>query len=254
MTDVQKAEKALAEAKAREKLTYLVKQLDDLKKDYEGKCLASHTFTKKSKARYMGAYYYEKFFMKDDYIVVVCWSVSMSKYPNFNKAHRHSIQFNRNIQEIQLTDNTHVANDLLTNHSFYNKSITVDKFMQLWDIAGEAEKLIHGYFNGKMPEIEEPYDTHSDNSDNRFIGKCISDIGIDVIDFENYPKVYQVLRYKTLPMFDQQRWLPRTYAKAILQWEIDRLDTENKKSNLTRVINRNNDEINIIKDFLKNDL
>lgn len=29
MTDVQKAEKALAEAKAREKLTYLVKQLDN---------------------------------------------------------------------------------------------------------------------------------------------------------------------------------------------------------------------------------
>lgn len=64
MTAVQQAEIALQEAKKQEKIKYRLQELEQLKKEFEGKCIASHTFERNNKSVSMGANYYENFYIE----------------------------------------------------------------------------------------------------------------------------------------------------------------------------------------------
>jgi hypothetical protein len=257
MTEVQKAEKLLQEAKEKEKLQYRTQELEQLKKDYEGKCIASHTFERHSKAAYMGANYYESFYIEKNEIWVIYWSVSISRYDTFYKPSKKAISYNRGINKKQLTgqNDYNAQYNLDSGYSYYKKNISYEKFMQLWECAEEAHLIIKNYFDGKIPEVKQELIRQGDHSSESVIEKCISDMNIELIDFKKYPEVHVVLEYKTLPLFDRNRWLPKLYAKPILEWEINRLKEEMKNpfSNY-RSREYNQKQINIIQKFINEHL
>ena len=52
MTKIQEIEQQLAQAKKEEQTSYLNKDFEEIKKQYEGKCFGTHTFERNSKAAY----------------------------------------------------------------------------------------------------------------------------------------------------------------------------------------------------------
>lgn len=253
MTEVQKAELALQEAKKQEKIKCRLQELEQLKKEYEGKCIASHTFERASKAGYMGANYYEKFYMEDNEIWVCIWSINHSTYDNHYKPSKTNISYNRGINRKQLTgqNDYNASYNLDHGYSYYKKEISYEKFMQLWECGNEVHLLIKSHFSGKLPQLKQELIRQGDHTTETIIEECITQIGIELIDFKNYPEVHQVLEYKGLPMFDKNRWLPKIYAKPILEWEINRLKKENQSVFSTlRSIEYNNNQIDIIQQFI----
>lgn len=257
MTEVQKAELTLQEAKKQEKIKYRLQELEQLKRNYEGKCIASHTFERNSKAGYMGANYYENFYIEDNEIWVTIWSINNTNYDNYYKPSKTNISYNRGISKKQLTGQNeyNASYNLDSGYSYYKKEISYEKFMQLWECGNEVHLLIKNYFNGKLPELKQELIRQGDHATEAVIEKCIAEIGIELIDFKNYPKVHQVLEYKRLPMFDKNRWLPKIYAKSILEWEIDRLKEDMKSPfSTSRSYEWNQNEINIIQKFINEQL
>ena len=256
MTEVQKAELALQQAKKQEKLKYRLEELDKLKVLYENKCVASHTFQRRTKSSYMGAKYYEKFYLEADEIWVIEWSIYLSKNDSFYKPSKNCISYSRHIFKRQLTGiNDKNAFYNLGSHSFFNKEISYEKFMQLWECAEECNIILNDVFSNKIPEIKTEHITIGDHSAEEVLESCIKTIGIELIDFKNYPEVHRVLEYKTLPMFDRNRWLPKIYAKSILEWEIKRIQEDmNSVFSTLRGRAYNQNQIDIIQKFINNNL
>jgi len=230
MNAVQIAEKALADAKQQEKLTSRLKELKQLKKEYEGKCFGSDIFNRYSAASYRGAVFYEKFFLKEDEIYVVEHTIILSHFDNYYKKSMKQISYNRNINEKKLTgDNEyHASYNLDSGYSRFKKEIPLETFKGLWEVAEEANLIIKNVFKGKLPELQQEQITQGDFGQESTIEQCISDMGIEMIDFKNYPNVHRCLEYRTLPLFDRRRWLPKQYAKPILEWQIRQLQKDCK--------------------------
>lgn len=227
MNAVQQAEANLAIVKKKEQLKYRSKELKELIEAYQGKCFGSHTFERNSATAYMGAVYYEKFFLKEDEIYVLEHTLSCSHLDGFYKKSMKQISYNRNIYERKLTGNKYNANyNLYSGYSNFRKEIPIEKFKELWEIGEEANLIIKNAFNGKSPELKQSRITMGDSNYEDSINKCISDMGIEMIDFEKFPKVHSIIEYRILPMFDKRRWLPKQYAKPILEWQIKQLEKD----------------------------
>ena len=225
MNAVQIAEKALADAKQQEKLNYRLNELEQIKKEYEGKCFGSDTFDRYSVAAYRGATFYEKFFLKEDEIYVLEHTITLSHFDNYYKKSMKQISYSRNINERKLTGtNEYNANyNLYSSYSGFRKKIPLEKFKELWEIAEEANLIIKNAFKGKLPELQQEWITQGNFGQETTIEQCLFDMGIEMIDFKNYPNVHRCIEYRTLPMFDRRRWLPKQYAKPILEWQIKEL-------------------------------
>lgn len=224
---VQQLEKALVDAKAQENLKYRQKELGDLIRDCKGKSFGSHTFDRSSAAVLMGATHYENFFIREGEIFVLEWNVSLSRYDAHDKKSKKAINFSRNIHERKITGNEYNASyNLYSGYDFTRKEISHTKFLELWESGSEAHEIIKKTFNGKAPELKTEYITQGDYGAEQSIEDCIKSMHLDIIDFKKFPKVHSVLEYKTLPMFDKRRWLPKIYAKQILQWEIGRMEKD----------------------------
>jgi hypothetical protein len=255
MTPVQKAEKALLEAKQQETLNYRLKELKDLKKEFEGKCFGSDTFDRYSAAAYRGVVYYEKFFIEENEIYVLEHTLSLSHLDAHYKKSMKQISYSRNINQRQLTgQNDYNANyNLYSGYSQFKKKITLEKFKQLWDIAEEANLIIKNAFRGILPDLQQEWITQGDFGQESTIESCISDMGIEMIDFKQHPNVHRCIEYRTLPMFDRRRWLPKQYVKAIFEWLIKELKKDcNSQFITTRRYEALQSEIKILQDFINN--
>ena len=253
MNAVQIAEKALAEAKKQENLNYKLKELEQIKKEYEGKCFGSDTFDRYSAAAYRAAVYYEKFFLKEDEIHVIKHTITLSHFDNHYKKSMKQISYSRNINEKKLTgDNEYNASyNLYSGYSQFRKEITLETFKGLWEIAEEANLIIKNAFKGKLPELQQEMITQGDFGQESTIEQCISDMSIEMIDFKTFPNVHRCIEYRTLPMFDRRRWLPKQYAKPILEWQIKQLQ-QSCQSQFTsnRQYEALQAEIKILQDFI----
>lgn len=58
MTKIQEIEQQLAQAKKEEQTSYLNKDLEEIKKQYKGKCFGTHTFERNNKAAYSSAVFF----------------------------------------------------------------------------------------------------------------------------------------------------------------------------------------------------
>lgn len=252
MNAVQQAEKALADAKKQEKDEYRAKELNSIKKEFEGKCFGSNTFDRSSAAAYRSAVYYEKFYLKDDEICVLEHNLSLSHFDSHYKKSMKQISYNRNINERKITGNDYNAfYNLYTGYSQFRKEISLQKFKELWDIAEEANLIIKQAFNGKLPDLRQEWITQGDHSSEGAIEKCISEMSIEMIDFKQFPEVHRCIEYHSLPMFDRRRWMPKQYVNPILTWHIRNLEEDCIGIFKTeRVVEYNQRQIKIIKDFL----
>lgn len=225
MTTVQEAKALLEKAELEEKLQYRYKELSVLKKEYEGKCFGSHTFERRSQAGSWGAIYYESIYLEDNEIWVREWGLQASKCDSFYKKGKYITQYNRNIYERQLTGQNeyNAAYNLYAGYSHYRREISLSKFMTLWEIADELVIEIEKSFYKNAPELKQELIRQGDSTNEKNIERCIKDTGIELIDLKDYPEVHRILEYVTLPLFDNHRWLPKIYARSIIEWYINEL-------------------------------
>lgn len=231
MSKIQEIEKQLEQAKKEENLEYKVKELAEVKKEYEGKCFGSHTFNRSHAAASMGAVFYEKFFIKEDEIYVLEHNIRLSHMDDYYKKSMKQISYNRGVNERKISGNKYNASyNLYSGYSHFRKEISLQKFKELWEIAEEANLVINNAFKGKLPELKTEWITQGDFGYEEKISQCISDMGIEMIDFKDFPLVHNCIEFRTLPMFDKRRWLPKLYAKPILQWQINQLEEDCRSS------------------------
>jgi len=255
MNAVQLAEKALKDALAQEKRDSRLRELKSLQEAYEGKCFGSDLFERSSAASTRGATYYEKIYLHEDEIYVQEHTIRLTHLDSFYKKSMKQISYSRNIHVRQLTGHNsyHADYNLYSDYSFFRKEISLETFKSLWEAAEEANIVIKNAFNGKGLRTE--VITNGDSDHEREIEKCIKDTGIDLIDFKDYPEVHSCLEYRTLPMFDKRRWLPKVYAKSILEWQIQQIEKDCESEFITQKrYEHNQKEIKIIRKFIKENL
>lgn len=250
MNNVLELEKQLNEAKVAEKLKYLQGELDIVKKEYEGKAFGSHTFERHSSAANLGAIYYERFFIEEDKIYVIEHSFGISKHDAYYKPSKTDIGYRRSINKRCLTDGKHNASYLLySGYSHYRKEISVAAFKKMWEGTEEVYETIKSLMSTNVDKQELIRMGDSNNEDE--ISLCIRDMGLEFIDLKNYPKVHSALEYKRIPMFDRNRWLPKQYAKPIIQWVIKQNNIRRKDNwTTTRVENALKYENEVLTDFI----
>lgn len=256
MNKVQLAQKALEEAKEQERMEYLKNELDSLKGDFEGKCFGTHTFQRSNKSRYISSVYYEKFWIseKDNQIYVLEHSISCSHYDSYYKSGSKNIAYNRSVSEKQLTgQNEYNAHyNLNRGYSSFTKEIPLEKFKELWSAGEEAAQIIKDTFSGKFPGIQQEWISMGEHGDEGKIERCIKDMGIQMVDLKNYPDIHRILEYRTLPLFDKNRWIPLQYIKPIMEWQINELEKESASQFTTpRVYESLQREIKMLSEFLK---
>jgi len=255
--NVQEAKEALAKAELQEKRDRIQKELDELKKEYEGKCFASHTFQRRNNAGHIGAVYYERFYIKNDEIYVVQHSINSSKYKGYqvggkSKMDKYITSFSRNTTHRKLTGGEYNASyTLFSGYSAFRKEISVDKFMELWKIAQDVAIEIEDRMYEKLPEVKKEWIAGGDHTEEDKVSKAIKELNLRVIDIQDYPEIERHLEYVTLPLFQNRRYLPEAYAKQILEWYIEELEQENRCPFATnRSVNYNNVRIHAIKVFI----
>lgn len=253
MTTVQEAKALLEKAELVEKLQHRQKELSELLLQYKGKCFGTHTFERKSQSGLMGATYYENFYLKDNEIWVREWGIFASKHDSFYKKGKYLTQFNRTMNERQLTgQNDHNASyNLYSGYSYYRHEISLSKFMKLWENANDLVIEIEKSFYENTPELKQELIRQGDSHNEDIISRCVKDIGIELIDLKDYPEVHRILEYVTLPLFDNNRWLPKIYAKSIIEWYINELKKELESQFATeRSMIWNNNKIRILNNFI----
>ena len=246
-------EKKLAEAKQQEYLNKRIKELEEIKKDYEGKCFGSNLFNRMHKSRYFSAVYYEKFFIKDNEIYVIEWTLVGNRYPAFYKSETSTYQLNSFIHEKSLTstDSTHSASyHLFSGFSFYRKEISKKEFMSLWAAAKECYLIIKDTFK-QSPHLEIEDISQREYSNEQTLERIISELNLDIIDLKQYPKMFWIFEYQTLPMLQNGRYIPKSYAKQLFEYTIKQLEKEKNDSYSSfRTHNWCQERINAIQEFI----
>lgn len=252
---VTELEQKLEKAKQQEHLNNITSELNELIKNYKGKCFGTHTFDKYHAAATMSAVKYEKFFIKEDKIYVTEHIIRLTHLDAHYKKSMKQIDYSRNINTRQLSGyNSHNAHyNLSSGYSYFKKEISESTFKSLWESGEEAAVIIKSAFKGNV-DVKE-WITQGNHSEESQIEKCIKDIGIDLIDFKDHPEIYRVIEYRTLPMFDRRRWMPRIYAKPILEWLVSQIekDLHDPWYSLKR-IKTLQEEVSTIKNFIKKEL
>jgi hypothetical protein len=256
MNKVQLAQKALEEAKEQERIEYLKNELDLLKKSFEGRCFGTHTFQRSNKAGHLSAVYYEKIWIseKNNEIYVLEHHITCSHYDSHYKKSSKDIAYNRSVSEKQLTGQNEYNAHYNLNHgsSAFTKEIPLAKFKELWAAGEEAAQIIKDTFSGKFPGLQQEWISTGEHGYEEKIKRCIKDMGIHMVDLKDYPDIHRILEYRTLPLFDKNRWIPSQYIKPIIEWQISELKKDCSSQFTThRVYEALQREINILSEFLK---
>ncbi len=244
MRTVHEIERELQEAKNQEKLNGLQNKLNNLKEKYEGKCFGTHTFERNNKSTYSSASYYEKFWIKDNSIVFLRWSVTTQRMGKNYTFVQDQLSFTRQKSEIN-GDNVTEGN-----HYLEKKEVSLTKFMQLWDYG----EIIFTKLNDAHNTIleQKPFDLLrvGTSNDERILADAFNYLKLDYIDITQYPHIFNALQYKHLPFFQEQKYLPRIYAKQILEYQI-KLWQDEKNQTWRSYDDRYDKWIKIIQDFIK---
>lgn len=251
MKTVHEIEKELQKAKNQQKLIYLQKELLELQLQYEGKAFGTHTFERKNKSSYNYARFYEKFWIEDAKIKMLRWNISITRTGKNYTFSKDALSFNRSKEEITSADNGNNSKHNLIGYDFGTKEeISITKFMELW-FQGEiiSDKLFDVYTKtiGKTP-----FDLLriGSSNDEKILADAFNYLKLDYIDITQYPHVFNALQYKHLPFFQEQKYLPRIYAKQILEYQI-KLWQDEKNQTWRSYDDRYDKWIKIIQDFIK---
>lgn len=251
MKTIYDIERELEEAKKQQKLVYLNKELSELQLQYEGKAFGTHTFERQNKSSYNYAIFYEKFWIEDAKIKMLRWHISITRTGKNYTFSKDSLSFDRSKKEITSADNGNNAGHNLIGYDFgAKKEIPVTKFMELWT---QGEIVSDKLFDVYVKTIgETPFDLLrvGSSNDDKILKDAFNYLKLDIIDITQYPHVFNALQYKHLPFFQEQKYLPRIYAKQILEYQI-KLWQKEKNQTWKNYDDRYDRWIRIIQDFIK---
>jgi hypothetical protein len=251
MKTVHEIEKELEEAKKQQRLVYLQKELQELKLQYEGKAFGTHTFERKNKSSFNYARFYEKFWIEEGKIKMLSWNITITRMGKNYAFSQDSLSFDRSKKETVSEHNGRNAKYNLIGYDFgAKKEIPVSRFMKLWEY-GEITSIKLNEAYTTIVE-ESPFDLLriGSSNDEKILADAFDYLKLDVIDITQYPKVFSVLQYKHLPFLQEQKYLPRIYAKQILEYQI-KLWQEEKNQTWRSYDDRYDKWIEVIKDFIK---
>lgn len=257
MSEIQKLREQLANAEKTERLARLKKECEELKKQYEGKCFASHTFERSSASLHAVAVHYERIFIKEDgELYLFERSVSVSRYDSLYKKSKTDGQYSRHFCERALSNNEYNPSyNLYSGYTQFRKEISLERFEQLWQGAEECQLIIKNIFDAKLPEVKMELIRQGDDRNEDVIEQVIKCLNLDIIDFKKYPNIHRYIEYATLPMFQERRWMPRIYAKQILEYHIKSLKERQAESwTPDRIYNALEYEIKAIQEFINKEL
>jgi hypothetical protein len=255
METVRDLESALKEAKKKEYIESKIKEMEDAKIAYEGKCFASNLFNRIGKSRSFGLVYYEKIFMRDGEVYLTEWVMFGNRHPAMYKGSTPTYSVQSYITERKVSsDEYNVGYNIFDGYSFYRKEISLPEFMSLWVATKESYLIFKEAFD-KKPELEIEDIRQGDYSNEQEISKIINELGLDIIDLKDFPKMYWIFEYKTLPMLQNGRYIPRIYAKQLLQYVIKDFEKQMKDSWTTqRTVHYCTEKINVIREFINTQL
>jgi hypothetical protein len=229
MSNVSQLESQLKLAKEQEKLAYENKEMQDLIKNYVGKCYGTRTFRQKAKATWNSSIYIEKIERYEEHkfatgagtIVCtykriifnngVCWMDKTNESNKVSNYSRSSCTTNLNQDDRNMSSKIF---DLIGRM----KEIPKETFDVLFNCGNEIDAHIELCFSGKI-QIN-PEKTIGDSTKQDVLIDGYKQLGIDYIDLESYPKLMYALRYSTLPAFFEDRFLIKDYAKKALELRI----------------------------------
>ena len=251
MRTVNEIERELQEAKNQQRLIYLQKELEELKLQYEGKAFGTHTFERKNRSSFNYARFYEKFWIEDTKIKMFRWNISITRSGKNYVFSQDNLSFNRSKEEITSENNGYNSKHNLIGYDFgTKKEISVTMFMKLWT---QGEIISDKLFDAYVSIIgETPFDLLRVGSspDEKILADAFNYLKLDVIDITQYPNVFNALQYKHLPFLQEQKYLPRIYAKQILEYQI-KLWQDEKNQTWRSYDDRYDKWIKIIEDFIK---
>lgn len=252
MNKIEELKRQLEIAEKEKLLSYRQERLNSLKKQYEGKAFATHTYERKNKARIMGAVFVERIFMEGTEIYSIVWRISINRYASIYKYATPTCNYTTYVNKNQLTNDNRedFESALGFGYSMFRKEITKQKFFQLWELITASTKQAELDFYKEAPEIEMELERQGDHSDESKLKKDYSVLGIDVIDLKDYPEMYRLLEYVDLPLLHHNRWIPRIYAKQVFELYIQKLKKERRESYSPRTVAWCDARIKTIIEFL----
>lgn len=221
MNIVQKLEKQLQLAKAEDAKKALQKDLEDIIETYQGKAYGSRLFEKAAKCASETALYFEKFFIKDDKIYGILWAVNVIQYGPDYKYTKNSYSYSRYMREECFSStNYNIQYQVHQRLPYKAIELTPAKFMSLFHAATTAEAVLREPFIQNLSEHYGELIRMGDSTKEKRVETAIKALKLDMIDMTKHPRVLDEIQYAELPMFHQQRWLPREYAAKLLKYQI----------------------------------
>jgi hypothetical protein len=256
MNKVQELEQQLKQAKEDEKLQQKQKDLKAIQDQYQGKAFGSREFERAAKAATDDAIYFEKFYLEEEKVKAFIWTVRRSRQGKDYKFSQDQYDYHRGKGEQVLTSD--YKNEFAAVHDmlyFRKKEIPVEKFMQLYKAAEAMEEEVTKAFSSTVAADYSDLIRQGDSTKEDRIEKAIKDLGLDLIDMTQYPKVWKDIQYSDLPLFHHQKWLPRDKAKAILNYQVSLWRKElNDGWNNARAIEWLHQRINTLTTFINDHL
>ena len=242
MKTIHEIEQELAEAKHLQNAKYLQDKFIALKEKYEGKAFGTHTFERRNKSAYASVNYYEKFWIKDNSIMFLRWSISIQRCGKNYEFSQDQLSFSRIKSEMN--------SDNITSGSYGEKKIvSYSKFMQLWEYGEFATTKLNDLFT----TITDIYPTDllrvGSSNDERMLETAFNSLRLDFVDITKDYRVFNALQYKHLPFLQEQKYLPKVHAKEILNYQISLWECE-KRQRYCNHTDRINRDIETIRNFI----
>lgn len=253
MATVAEIEKQLIDAKNLEKTQELEATLKYMRDNYEGKCFGTSVFERKNRSGFSSAVFYERFWIENSKITVLKWIFSISKMGRDYKFSSKKLSFDRSKSEDSTEHvNQHdVVSSLIGHYVSFKKEVRLERFMNFWETSEAVCTMLDDCYKTEIT-IEDDYLTIGSNNNEQMLQSGFESIGIDYIDITKYPSLFNALQYKQLPLLQEQKYLPRVYAKQILEYQIELYREEEKKSHYSQKGIRLK-YISAIQDFIKSE-
>lgn len=233
MSTIAELEKQLQEAKEKEKREALEKECQTLKEQYEGKVFGNRNFERASKTASDILIYVHKLYIgkssfnynPEDKILVDIWTIRVCKYNTNYRIDKDVYDYRRSRSTaLELTGNNYNASYNLTNLFPHNpKEVKLSKFMAIWEAAEKHESILIDSFKQHLGGYEDLI-KDGDHTDESNIQKAIDSLGLEIIDIrKEHPLLWDTIKYAKLPMFQNQRWIPKIFGSKLLTYWIEQL-------------------------------
>lgn len=255
---VYELERQIKDIKTQEAQAALERECKQLKDAYEGKAFGSRVFERQSKATGDCAVYIKSIYLgtppvSSTYgILADIWNIRVSRDQGDSSISRQHYNYSRSRNETcQLSSERYNAAHTLHGYlPHLYKEITAEKFSELWSAAEVLDGVIEAPFHKALGDYQDMLRIGTSNDD-RNISNSIVSTGLDIIDMLKYPTVWNEIKYCQLTMFQNQRWIPRQFAKQVFQYQIGLWREELKKSWDHKTDEYTRKRIDILEGFIK---